>query len=114
MTRSLVEAIRRRLGRSAPARAARPAPTRPTKKRATVLAPAATASTLPAEVQVLVDHVDAVHATVRAELDVLRQTRGQREVGSVKVPAHLRAAEMLDDSGVEKRATILAIQGPKE
>ena len=34
----------------------------------------------------------------RQELAVLRETRGKRQVGTVKVPVHLQAGEVLDDT----------------
>ena len=63
---------------------------------------------------VMLDHLHAVHVNTAAQLDILRKTRGQREVGSVKVPAHLQVPDMVDDSGVESRGSILPILGPKE
>lgn len=64
-----------------------------------------------AETQVLADHLDTVHNSVRDQLDVLRKTRGQRKVGALKVPAHLREAMRLGNDGVEVRANIADIAG---
>jgi hypothetical protein len=43
--------------------------------------------------------------SVRDQLAILRQTRGQREVGTLKVPAHLQQPIVLTDAGVKERAS---------
>lgn len=77
--------------------------------RAPEVAPVKDAAT-----QVLVDHIHAVHSNTRAQLDILRKTRGQREVGEVKIPAHLQVVEALDASGVEVRSQALPIRGVRD
>lgn len=44
-----------------------------------------------AATQVLVDHLAVVQTGVRQRLDILRQTRPMRDVGSLKIPPHLQA-----------------------
>ena len=63
--------------------------------------------------KVMLDHLGAVQANTRMQLDILRKTRGQRNVGEVKIPAHLQFVEPLDDRGIESRGTILPISGAK-
>ena len=65
-----------------------------------------------AATKVLLDHVHAVQSRTRMELDILRKTRGQRNVGEVKIPAHLQIPTPMDASGVESRNSVLPIQGP--
>lgn len=67
-----------------------------------------------AATRVMLDHLHAVHVNTSAQLDILRKTRGQREVGSIKIPAHLQVPDLADDYGVESRGSILPILGPKE
>ncbi|MEN6605929.1 MAG: hypothetical protein ABFD60_01700 [Bryobacteraceae bacterium] len=43
-------------------------------------------------VQVAVDHLAVKQVERRRELDILRKTRGQREVGSLEVPVALQGA----------------------
>jgi hypothetical protein len=62
-----------------------------------------------AATKVLLDHVGAVQGNVRAQLDILRQTRGQRIVGEVRVPPHLQVVQMIDDSGVESRGDVTTV-----
>jgi len=59
--------------------------------------------------KVMLDHLGSVQARTKMELDILRKTRGQREVGEVKIPAHLQFGEMESDSGVESRGNILPL-----
>lgn len=47
---------------------------------------------LPVAQQAALEILHNAQAATRAELDVLRRTRPQREVGALKVPAHLAAA----------------------
>ena len=52
--------------------------------------------------------VDALVAGQQSTLDqlaILRQTRGQRDVGTLVVPVNLRNPFPLDDGGVQARAT---------
>jgi hypothetical protein len=52
--------------------------------------------------------VDALVVGQQSTLDqlaILRQTRGQREVGKVIIPVHLRVPISLDDGGVQAKAT---------
>lgn len=66
------------------------------------------------EAQILAEHIRSVHANVRAQLDILRKTRGQREVGSVKIPVEFQAPVVIDVDGVEQRSGLLPISGAKE
>jgi hypothetical protein len=43
--------------------------------------------------------LDFVHKGVRDQLAILRQTRGQREVGTVKIPAHLAQPDVVTIAG---------------
>lgn len=54
---------------------------------------------LPLALQVQVDALTASQQNTRDQLAILRQTRGQREVGEVKVPPHLRSANTFVLSG---------------
>jgi hypothetical protein len=57
--------------------------------------------------QIIQECLATQQRNVRQQLDILRKTRGQREVGTVKIPAHLQQPTIiLDDSGVEERADI--------
>lgn len=69
---------------------------------------------MPAHVKDQLDALMLTASETRAQLDILRKTRGQREVGSVKVPAHLQAPEPVSDTGVEHRATVAAVLPAKE
>lgn len=60
------------------------------------------------------DYLHGVQSSVREQLDILRKTRGQRNVGEVKIPAHLQAPLIVDVSGVEVRSSALPIHGSKE
>lgn len=64
--------------------------------------------------KVVLDHLNSVQSNIRAQLDILRRTRGQRNVGEVRIPAHLRADDFIDDSGVESRGMIVPILGPRD
>ena len=44
------------------------------------------------ETQVILDSLSVQHQQTLDELAILRKTRGQRDVGALKVPAHLREA----------------------
>lgn len=69
-----------------------------------------------AATQVMVDNLAATQVSTRQQLDILRKTRGQREVGTVKIPPHLRDPMLINVSGgkqsrnspdgVELRATL--------
>lgn len=63
--------------------------------------------------RVMLDHLGAVQANTRMQLDILRKTRGQRNVGEVKIPAHLQSTEPVDDRGIESRGNILPISGAR-
>ena len=52
--------------------------------------------------------------TVLDELAILRQTRGQRDVGTVVIPPELRVAQPMDDRGVEARGMAAAVLPAKE
>ena len=54
--------------------------------------------------QIALDALGAVQQHTLDELAILRQTRGQRDVGSLKIPANLQTTIPLDDSGVQTRA----------
>jgi len=55
------------------------------------------------------------HTDVRKQLDILRQTRGQRQVGKLIIPPHLRSNEPMSDDGVELRGDVAHyVRGPKE
>ena len=64
--------------------------------------------------KVMLDYVGGEQANIKMQLDILRKTRGQRNVGEVQIPAHLRVMEMLDASGVEERAMPFPVLGPKD
>lgn len=65
-------------------------------------------------VQGLADQLFADHSNVRSQLDILRQTRGQRNVGELTIPAHLRQSEMLGSAdGVETRVDVAAVKPMK-
>lgn len=56
--------------------------------------------------QVALDALSAAQHNTLDQLAILRQTRGQRQVGSLKIPPHLSGGTiLLDDSGVQTRAT---------
>ncbi len=55
--------------------------------------------------QLAVDALVAGQQDTLDQLAILRQTRGQRDVGKLIVPANLRSPFPLDDSGVTTRAT---------
>jgi hypothetical protein len=55
--------------------------------------------------QLAVDALVAGQQGMLDQLAILRQTRGQRDVGSVVIPVHLRAPMPLNDDGVQARAT---------
>jgi hypothetical protein len=78
--------------RRAPAAANAPADT--TRKPAEVVARPAD----PAKAFIL-DHLQSIQQGTRDQLAILRQTRGQRDVGSVKIPAHLIAPVMVKIAG---------------
>jgi len=62
---------------------------------------------------VMLDHLNAVQSNTLQQLDILRKTRGQRDVGSVKIPAHLQVAMPVDVSDVEVRSSLAPVLGPK-
>lgn len=72
-----------------------------------------TPETMPvsADVRVILDHLHAVNQNTRDQLSILRKTRGQREVGAVKIPAHLQVPDIIDTSGVESRGSLAPIKG---
>jgi hypothetical protein len=55
--------------------------------------------------------LSAVHLNTLQQLDVLRRTRGMREVGSVQIPPHLQVGIPADVSGVEVRVNLAPIKG---
>lgn len=79
---------------------------------------------LPQHVKDQYDALMIVAGGTRAELAILRQTRGKRNVGALKVPPHLAVGEILDDRGgvdaagqqtrPEKRGDAAAILPPRE
>jgi hypothetical protein len=62
-----------------------------------------------AETAILLGHVQALQGNTKAQLDILRQTRGQRVVGTLRIPPHLAVPEMLDDRSVEMRGGLSPI-----
>lgn len=52
--------------------------------------------------QVQLDHLTSAQQSTRDQLAILRQTRGQRDVGSLKVPMHLQQPIILVDNVKEK------------
>ena len=46
--------------------------------------------------QVALDGLTAAQQNTRDQLAILRQTRGQRDVGQLKIPVHLQAPISLD------------------
>jgi hypothetical protein len=59
--------------------------------------------------KVMLDHLGSIQARTKMELDILRKTRGQRVVGEVQIPAHLREPGTETDAGVEQRGNILPL-----
>lgn len=57
---------------------------------------------LPQSVLDRLEALSLVHSDTRRQLDALRKSRAQREVGSVKVPAHLQQPVPMSDAGVRK------------
>lgn len=55
--------------------------------------------------QVAVDQLVQGQQGVRNQLAILRQTRGQRDVGALKIPAHLQQPLVLTDGGVQEKPT---------
>lgn len=58
------------------------------------------------------DQLDALsieHTQVRQQLDILRKTRSQRDVGTLKIPAHLQTVITIDDTGVKQTGGIALI-----
>jgi hypothetical protein len=55
--------------------------------------------------EIVLSALTAGQQSVRDQLAILRQTRGQREVGTLKVPAHLQQPIVLTDAGVKERAS---------
>lgn len=55
--------------------------------------------------QIAVDNLIAGQQNVLDQLAILRQTRGQRDVGSLKIPAHLQHPFELVDAGVKEKNT---------
>lgn len=102
--------------RHAPARDA-PRPSDGTRPAPKVL----TGAAINAETAVMLEHVGAVHQNTRDQLAILRQTRGQRQVGALKIPAHLQAplsitlgGTMGDDTGVEERGALASVLPSRE
>ena len=56
-----------------------------------------------AATQVAVDALVTVQQSTLDQLAILRQTRGQRDVGTLKIPPHLSGQILLDDGGVQTR-----------
>ena len=54
------------------------------------------------------------HSSQRKELDILRKTRGQRDVGSLKVPAHLQAGIPMAADDVKPRAQLAQVLPAEE
>jgi hypothetical protein len=65
-------------------------------------------------VRVEAEYLHSVHTNIRQQLDILRKTRGQREVGTVKIPPHLQTNSPLDVRGVEERGSVLPIRGVRD
>lgn len=66
--------------------------------------------------QAVKDQFDALSiqaASTRQQLDILRQTRGSRNVGTVKVPPHLQTGDVLDGRGVERRGDVATFVLPE-
>ena len=53
--------------------------------------------------QIALDGLTATQQTTRDQLAILRQTRGQRQVGELKVPVHLQQPISLVDAGVKEK-----------
>ena len=49
------------------------------------------------------------HTDRRKELDILRKTRGQRDVGSLKTPVHLTEGMPMDATGVKPRGDLAPV-----
>lgn len=69
------------------------------------------APNVPVVVKGKLDALSLEHTGTRQQLDILRKTRGQRDVGAVKVPRELMAPTLVSnnpndpnsDAGVERR-----------
>ncbi len=72
------------------------------------------AGNVPAAVKDRLLAVSMEHTDIRRQLDVLRKTRGQRDVGALKVPAALQAGIPMSDSGVKARAQIQDVAPAEE
>lgn len=55
--------------------------------------------------QIALDALTSAQQNTRDQLAILRQTRGQRDVGTLKIPTHLQQAMPLVDLGVKEKAT---------
>lgn len=55
--------------------------------------------------QIAVDSLISTQKNTLDQLAILRQTRGQRDVGQLKVPAHLQQPFSLIDAGVQEKNT---------
>lgn len=65
----------------------------PKPRRISVSPNTPTRKNLPLDVQIQLGALEQTQQATLAQLDILRKTRGQRDVGSVKVPPHLRTGE---------------------
>src|SRR5258708_4512496 len=57
---------------------------------------------LPQSTRDQLDAASMLHTDVRKQLDILRKTRGTRDVGTLKVPVELSAGIPMSDAGVRK------------
>ena len=55
--------------------------------------------------QIALDGLRSTQQSTLDQLAILRQTRGQREVGEVKIPVHLQQPFELRDVGVKEKNT---------
>lgn len=55
--------------------------------------------------QIALDGLRSTQQSTLDQLAILRQTRGQRQVGELKIPAHLQQPIALTDAGVKEKAT---------
>lgn len=53
--------------------------------------------------QIALDGLTSAQQNTRDQLAILRQTRGQRDVGQLKIPVHLQQPLMLVDAGVKEK-----------
>lgn len=53
--------------------------------------------------QIALDSLTSAQDNTRQQLDILRKTRGQRDVGQLKIPVHLQQPFSLTDAGVKEK-----------